>query len=597
MSEIFRCLEVPPVDNLLPDGLRAGEVYLHSAPTGEGKTTLAIQLATAVARRCEAMKVASKILYVPCENDLMIPSRFLSVGANVTRHVADRFLSRRADSQFSASDQEKINCFSLLMHEFLLWLNPEKESGNEMNWIKQRINAEQSISLIVVDSLNGLIDNSCSRFNSACARESDFIAFINELKSIAKQARCPIWITSQLDASENKKARGSLPDFDRTSQMPGLRRYVDGGFASGKLNEMNCAIFCSLPNRNGKTSQWVGHLRNDIAAWSAANSPWQICNGRLVYRKERIVAQTYMRDGWDPRSAGFACDQRQTRLLDRTDARDLSSTETEEIQFSYRHSSKDSHSSSDASKAKKNQYRQLVHLCPGSFYFGLAEPECADLKKKYLMKITILDGKGSYIWQLIGQKPPPGLWLFETHQVLNKPVSQIRRYKSVDYSTTGLSRPQIKNDTRVLRAIAQHGPKLNERLKRNAKISDIRTLKKSIERLTEQGLLAQASDGLTGFRLPCQHELDSGKWSNPYQPPRPTSTRRKSLTDEQLEKKICKIIRERFRLDHVGISQRELRQELPCSPRRIQSAIEELLIREKIYEAAGKKQKYFPKKG
>lgn len=283
------------------------------------------------------------------------------------------------------------------------------------------------------------------------------------------------------------------------------------------------------------------------------------------------------------------------RTLDLDGEISVDALEEAEYLRQYEESYSDSYPAGSSSLALKvSSYRHLVFLQPASYYFALAEPDRRGGRTNRLMRMTLLDSNGSYFWQLVGIVPPPGLWFFRTHEILTSQVGQIRFCSSIDYHAEGLTKPQVKNDIRVLRAIAQHALKPNERLKRNAGISDLRTLKASIHRLCEQGILDIAPDGLCGFRLPSDSEMASWRRRNPYQRTKSVAVAKVTLTDAQLSERIIKIIRAEFRGTKGGTSQRDLRSQLPCRPMRIQRAVEDLVLAGQITDISHKKKRYFP---
>ncbi len=258
----------------------------------------------------------------------------------------------------------------------------------------------------------------------------------------------------------------------------------------------------------------------------------------------------------------------------------------------------DKHSINDTyaqSRADKIAARQLVTLEARSWYWGLAESDRSD-RTGYLMPITLLGRRGNYFWQLIDMPPPTGLWLMQTHSWLNSPIAQIRKCAGTHYDPAGLTKPQVSNDRKVLRAIAQHGLKLDEQLRRNAQIADLRTLKASIARLCEQRLLLRSDDGLVGFYRPSESEIDRWQFVNPFQADR--SKKRKYhaiLSEEAIRVLIVKQVQKNFAVNQSGTSQRQLRGILPCSPRRLAEVLDEMVIRELLAYVPHKKNRYFPK--
>ncbi|MCC6508165.1 MAG: AAA family ATPase [Pirellulaceae bacterium] len=293
------------IERLIPDGLLPGNVYMHVAPINQGKTTLALQLAAATTIRESDCGMRKKVIHFNLEANETAAELFRSAGAMVSREAVLQLRTKSNGRVLTDEEAARLQEFMQIEKRYFKTYKLRERCSSRGRSILRLTREHAPVALIVIDTLSALVDMDGQDGGHRVCREA-YTNAISTLQDIAGELACPVWITHQLASSENEKERGALPDFERILGRGDLWKCVHAGFASGRLNGKNCAVFQTFPNAANESNQLVGHLRADVACWSLADSDWQIWNGMASQRMERFAAQSYMTPGWDPRAAGFA---------------------------------------------------------------------------------------------------------------------------------------------------------------------------------------------------------------------------------------------------------------------------------------------------
>lgn len=171
-------------------------------------------------------------------------------------------------------------------------LNEYSRAGVE--GIKAYIDAHQhhigkpGVNFVVVDFVGAAADRALDQNRRAKDLRPDFIRTYPDVigREVAGNYSCPVWAAHQLNAEENRKPQGSVPDPMAAEGCGSFLTYCAAGFASGKLNNSNVAIFKPGKNRRaaiGDIELAVGYLDRMYARWLPAKD-WTIYEGRAEER-------------------------------------------------------------------------------------------------------------------------------------------------------------------------------------------------------------------------------------------------------------------------------------------------------------------------
>lgn len=302
---MFQSTGIDLIDQLLPDRISPGKVYLHCAPINQGKTTLALSLAAATTTREYDTSSCRTVLHFDLEFNVTAPASFRSAGASVTRDVSRQMLLSNTNAKPTREETDRLRSFAMAEQMCFASFSLREQGLDRISTIHGLATSRNPVALIVIDSLSALVDMDAHDFGGT-PNPKMYVNALHSLRDIAKSIGCPVWVTHQLAPLENEREGGALPDYEKILGCRNLWKYVDAGFASGMLNRQNHAVFRTFPDEAGDTRQLIGHLRSDIACWSVADTGWQIWKGMASQRTERFSAQSYMKPGWDARAAGFA---------------------------------------------------------------------------------------------------------------------------------------------------------------------------------------------------------------------------------------------------------------------------------------------------
>jgi len=185
--EIFSCVE--GLDRLFGGPLESGSSTMVLGPSGIGKTTLALQYASA------AVKARHKVAYFNFdETETTLRSRMI---AGMEDEVMDDQISGQYEEQYHTS-----HLF------FQRRVNPSRISPGQFIWNVRRMVEDQDVKLVIIDSINSYID--------VIREEKSLLPQMNELFSYLSNMNVMVIIvganSARLDTSKEPDAVSIITD-------------------------------------------------------------------------------------------------------------------------------------------------------------------------------------------------------------------------------------------------------------------------------------------------------------------------------------------------------------------------------------------------
>jgi hypothetical protein len=161
------------------------------------------------------------------------------------------------------------------------------------------------VNFVAVDFVGAAADRACGGGNRSKDFKTDFIRTYPDVigREVAAKYTCPVWCAHQSSPDENKKPGGSMPDPFAAEGSSMFLEYCAVGFASGKLNEKNRAIFKLGKSRRlavGDVEPQIGYLDKEFARWLPSKD-FTIFEGRIEDAKA-----VYSQSRGIPPSQGFS---------------------------------------------------------------------------------------------------------------------------------------------------------------------------------------------------------------------------------------------------------------------------------------------------
>ena len=196
MLETFRRLEsgadpalstgLPDLDKQLSGGLRAGELFVLAARPGMGKSALALNIATAVARQKNRIYLASYEM-----SREQIGQRLLATESGVN------LKSIRERDHLTDEDWRRMQDAEAIISDLPLLLDPDPGGLLQLRAACRKAAREpEGLGLVIVDYLQIMpTDGKCA------TREQEIAALSRGLKSLSKELSMPVIALSQLNRS------------------------------------------------------------------------------------------------------------------------------------------------------------------------------------------------------------------------------------------------------------------------------------------------------------------------------------------------------------------------------------------------------------
>lgn len=173
-------------------GLRPGELVLVAGRPGQGKTTLACQIAREAAVRGEAVVIAA---YETGAAQLY--ENMLCAEANVDAHLARRGTLSEADWHALTLASERLRRAPLLI------CDDRGADVTDIRRVAQRVRAIRPLALLVVDYIQ-LVPALGNTHN----REQEVASVSRALKALAGELACPVLALSQLNRGVEQRQEG-----------------------------------------------------------------------------------------------------------------------------------------------------------------------------------------------------------------------------------------------------------------------------------------------------------------------------------------------------------------------------------------------------
>ncbi|GIW89731.1 MAG: hypothetical protein KatS3mg109_0163 [Pirellulaceae bacterium] len=345
-SSTFMPTFVDFVDAFCDGGIAAGEVVGHSAPIGQGKTTLVLQICwSRIMNLLSGYEVDSMeklqsidwskfpIVYGFFFEKVvnLIPS-VVSNAAFIPRDTAiDYYLKKQRDPKILSSKERgdyKPYERQLFRAQFRLWEageapapDGELERAQRVQFIASKLfrmadfsGASQQLLEWATTGVTGMrnyieahqahvgepgIDFICCDYVGALAdvwkRSSDRMIrnmARNELLKLivtsmgidlASPLNCPVWAAHQLNSIENKRGGGFVPDPTNNEGTGMFLERCAVGIASGKLTQEGVSVFVNAKQRrSAERKPVIVQLSKQFAKWEGISRKYSIVGGQIV---------------------------------------------------------------------------------------------------------------------------------------------------------------------------------------------------------------------------------------------------------------------------------------------------------------------------
>lgn len=525
--------------------LQAGKLHAHVATSGDGKTTLALQLLCETARRSLDANTGEISYYFNFEHDLDIPRKLESAARRSGR---DLQLPKSSDRDGHVDQDEVQFAFNKVVQ---ISYRDQPDKGDKLKYMSSRIDAHQiksetpGVAIIIVDGLSEIAEEMGAR----SYRYMHLETILRTLGTMARKFDCPIWITYQLAGKENRRSRFKLPNPQATDGWKKFwsSKLIESGLVSGKLID-SCAAFVPLiGSRRG--APFFARIWKDCANWTLEDvDHLRVVGNKIIDSRGSLHSASELEDHTIG-SDGFIDSGR------RGDVRKLPTTEP-------------------------------LKLEPAAQYWLLAE---SDRMRGSLCKLTLMGGHGAYLWQTTGSRPWFGFWHATTHNNIRSLKAQIRTIREFAYKPTTQTKSQEWADKSVLRSLAHRGPQRITWLQKNANLGSHQRTRCAVDRLRNLGLVDIDRAAQIGLRTPTDSEFARSRSRSPYQP---ASKRAKPMTDDDAMKCILAQVREIGRTLRRATSLCELGRRLPISKSRLNVLLDECVIRELLKKSARGRWRY-----
>lgn len=342
---IYEPTGVDYVDTFLGGGVVAGEVIGHLAPSGQGKTTLVLQVGWSRVERLLAPYAGRPLESIPWEQIprvyifayeivVNLVMNLMSNAADIPRATAKMFYINKDQSLLSSSKRRDYKDYEEAMYAGTLdkaikgqcaWPPAELErfsrvakitnrllqvaefSGANpalMEWATQGVMGIRNylqthqdsvgspgVSFVFADYVGAMVD---ARITGGAGgvrmehRNQLIKAAPSELsREVANRFACPVWAAHQLNSEENRKGGGTIPDPRKGDGAGLFHEQCAIALASGMLSNEGVAIYILAKHRREQpvTTQ-IARLDRQFARWVNARKDYEIVQGRVVKSSE-----------------------------------------------------------------------------------------------------------------------------------------------------------------------------------------------------------------------------------------------------------------------------------------------------------------------
>lgn len=204
-------------------GLRPGELVLIAGRPGQGKTTLACQ----IAREC-ALRGAAVLIAAYETSAAQLYENALCAEANVSAHLA-------RGGKLSEMDWHALTLASSRLDKAPLWICDDRRADvTDIRRVAKRLALARPLGLLVVDYIQLV-----PALGHAQNREQEVASVSRALKALAGELNCPVLALSQLNRGVEQRPEGE-------PRLADLRE-------SGALEQdADAVILIHRPNRDGQ---------------------------------------------------------------------------------------------------------------------------------------------------------------------------------------------------------------------------------------------------------------------------------------------------------------------------------------------------------
>lgn len=282
-DDIEKYLECPPReptgfslwDKLAGGGHAAGEVIILLAPTGGGKTTLALQLAKSQAVRKNAVGV---MLYEQTIKE-DVSQRLVSLATDESRKV---FEHKQKKDTWTAEIRKRYEAFYKEYKEYFHFVDCTKKKNNFITgtaavrqFLKQLAEKDIHPKYILLDWFLPMLKRHLAAMNRS--QENDAIrnegmTMIDEMGLIAKEYETRIVLFHQLNADMSRANPKRKPTSTDAMEFRTIAYNADACFILSNRDQSNICWFLSDKLRRGGLSDMLVRLNGEKCKFESAEN-------------------------------------------------------------------------------------------------------------------------------------------------------------------------------------------------------------------------------------------------------------------------------------------------------------------------------------
>ena len=285
-SEVFP-IGIDFIDVMLSGGPWRHDLLGLLAPSGGGKTTLAIQAGTAWVRQHDDRHAVIFSYEQPIEGD--ISSRLCSsiTGIPVSKFRGKRFdeLDPEVQARYHTAHAPIKNRFHFAdMSTGLAGTRGIEDIQAILNQLK--LPEEGPPTLVVLDWFlpciqRAMLGANIGTFSNEALRMFGN-RFMDDLKIMKNNMNIVLLITHQLNTEKAASSSNRKPNWTEAAEWKAFAWFMDVCFAIGVMSEEMIGHFCASKVRATAASSKLVKLRGDLVKFVSAESDFMTANGKIV---------------------------------------------------------------------------------------------------------------------------------------------------------------------------------------------------------------------------------------------------------------------------------------------------------------------------
>ena len=280
-------LGIPFIDTILNGGITSHEIIGLLAPSGGGKTTVAVQATASYVRQSEMHHSLMFTYEQPIMGDIMTRMCTSMTGIDVSQ-----FRGRNYEELDDVSRMKLSAATEKLDQRFIMADFSVSERGSRgLEDIKaaiEEVNPPESGPplLVIIDwFLPCLQRYMASKGTSASEKDAirrNGLEFINSLKDYKNSRNVTFMITHQLNPTAANASPNRVPQWGDAAEWKGFAWEMDICFAIGRMSEEKVAWFTTSKVRTAAVDKRLIKLKGEFCRFDDANDNYMMSHGKVV---------------------------------------------------------------------------------------------------------------------------------------------------------------------------------------------------------------------------------------------------------------------------------------------------------------------------